>query len=288
MLDNKNSFSETFGDNHSLKAILTEAIHALATLVSITMFTMFISMGSLVFASEYGYDDPMPEKSYDDDEYDSYYDDEYDQYDYWEDDFAYALNPERDYLILVNDENEYAFDGDYDQALQQDLVMLPDYNGEDTPIEKGAAEAFRELREYLINEEDIDIQLYSAYRTYEDQEWVYDYYSDLDGWSDTNYVAEPGFSEHHTGLLLNIVVWWPEIATWATETPERTAEDPEFFGTIHDTLADFGFIDRYPEGKEDITGYPAEPYEIRFVGSSETAHGIMDYDLCLEEYLDHG
>ena len=52
-----------------------------------------------------------------------------------------------------------------------------------------------------------------------------------------------------------------------------------------ESLADFGFIDRYPGGKEQITGFPSEPYEIRFVGSAEVAHAIMDNGLCLEEYI---
>lgn len=199
--------------------------------------------------------------------------------------FAIALNPTRDYLILVNDDHEYEFGSMFDLALQEDIVYTSDCYEELTPIEKGASAAFSLLKQHLAYE-GINIQLYSAYRTKDDQQWVYDYYSNLEGWSETNKVAEPGFSEHHTGLLLNIVVWWPEVDTWATETPERTAEDPELFNKIHTSLADYGFIDRYPDGKEDITGYPAEPYEIRFVGSSKIAHEIMDNNLCLEEYLE--
>lgn len=201
-----------------------------------------------------------------------------------EDKFAIALNPERDYLILVNDQNEYIFGGDYDQALQQDIIYIADCYGDLTPIERGACTAFTLLRQCLFDQ-GIYIEVYSAYRTKEDQEWVYDYYGNLEGWAETNKVSLPGFSEHHTGILLNIMAWWPEVATWATETPERSAEDPDFFGKIHASLADFGFIDRYPAGKEEITGSPCEPYEIRFVGSSKIAHEIMDNNLCLEEYL---
>ena len=71
---------------------------------------------------------------------------------------------------------------------------------------------------------------------------------------------------------------------WYTETAERQKTIP-FFKLLHETLADFGFIDRYPAGKEDITGMPCLPYLIRFVGSSEVAHAIMDNGLCLEEYV---
>ncbi len=200
--------------------------------------------------------------------------------------FANWLNPNRDYLTIVNEQHEYIFGGEYDKALQSDLVNLKiDSDGNTALIEKATCQAFKSLKQYLYGKDGIAIRVYSAYRTKEDQQWVYNYYGNLEGWADTNRVAEPGFSEHHTGLLVNIIVWWPKIQQWATETPVRTAEDPEFFGKIHARLADYGFIDRYPAGKEEITGYPAEPYEIRFVGSSEVAHEIMDNGLCLEEYL---
>ena len=117
-----------------------------------------------------------------------------------EDTFAVALNPERDYLTVVNDQNEYIFSSDYDIALKQDIIYLSDCYEELTPVEKAAGAAFTQLKQHL-DDEGIDIQLFSAYRTREDQQWVYDYYSGLEGWGDTNKVAKPGFSEHHTGLL---------------------------------------------------------------------------------------
>ena len=206
-----------------------------------------------------------------------------------EDVFAIGLNPDRDYLIVVNDDNEYKFGGEYDKALQPDLIYVSDSDGVPTPIEKGTNTAFTLLKQRLRTQ-GVDIELYSGYRTKEDQEWVYDYYSNLEGWGDTNKVAKAGFSEHHTGLLLNIVAWMPDEENpdeyvWTTETAKRQEENPSF-KVIHENLADFGFIDRYPAGKEDITGYPSEPYEIRFVGSSKVAHEIMDNNLCLEEYLE--
>lgn len=200
--------------------------------------------------------------------------------------FSIGMNPNRDYLIVVNDQNEYNFDGPYNKALQDDLVYISDVYGEPTPAEKGTILAFTMLQQSL-RDQGIEIGLYSGYRTKEDQQAVYDYYGNLEGWAETNKVSEPGFSEHHTGLLLNILIWGKDEEgnmTWMTETPERQAAHPEF-AKVHEALADFGFIDRYPSGKEDITGAPCEPYEIRFVGSSEIAHGISDNDLCLEEYI---
>lgn len=204
-----------------------------------------------------------------------------------DDEFFIGMNPERDYLIVVNDQNEYNFDGSYNKALQDDLIYISDVYGEPTPAERGAVLAFTMLQQSL-RDQGIEIGFYSGYRTKEDQQTVYDYYGNLEGWAETNKVSKPGFSEHHTGLLLNIVIWGEDEEgnmTWITETAERQKTHPEF-KVVHDSLADYGFIDRYPAGKEKITGVPCEPYEIRFVGSSTIAHKIMDNRLCLEEYLD--
>ena len=59
----------------------------------------------------------------------------------------------------------------------------------------------------------------------------------------------------------------------------------EIFAKIHQRLADFGFILRYPEGKEDVTGYKYEPWHIRFVGK-EVAKEIDHQGITLEEYLE--
>ncbi|MBR3135033.1 D-alanyl-D-alanine carboxypeptidase family protein [Candidatus Saccharibacteria bacterium] len=204
-----------------------------------------------------------------------------------EDEFSCAMNPERDYLIVVNDDNPYDFEGEYNHLLQDDLVYVADVlTGDRTPVEKAAYYAFTELQ-YALDQKGMRIGLYSAYRTEEDQQAVCDYYGSLEDWADKNKIAKPGYSEHHTGLLLNILIYWPDEngeMVWHTETAERQVSISEF-KVVHETLADYGFIDRYPEGKEPETGYPCEPYEIRFVGSSKVAHEIMDNGLCLEEYL---
>ncbi len=200
--------------------------------------------------------------------------------------FSVALNPYLDYLTIVNDDNEYDFGGMYDLELMDSLIYVSDVYGEPTPVEKGAYLAFNMLQQKL-RDEGTEIGLFSGYRTMEDQQSVYDYYGNLEGWADTNKVMKPGFSEHHTGLVFNIFIWGKDEEgnmTWITETAERQKNYPEF-KIVHDTLADYGFIDRYPAGKEDITGVPCEPYEIRFVGSSTVAHAIMDNGLCLEEYV---
>ena len=202
------------------------------------------------------------------------------------DGFAVALNPERNYLILVNNENPYEFGGEYDESLREDLVFLADAYGEATPLEKATALAFSQLQ-IALKVQGMEIVLYSAYRTEADQAWVYENFGELEGWSETNLVAKPGFSEHHTGLVVEVMVFFPDEngdIVPQTVTAERHDAVP-FFALLDRNLANFGFILRYPEGKEEWTGAPSMPYEIRLVGSSKIAHEIMDNGLCLEEYL---
>lgn len=207
----------------------------------------------------------------------------------FEDTFKVGLNPDRDYLILVNTEHKYEFDGAYDEALQKDLVYVSSVHGEPQLVEKGTNLAFSLLKQHLRDEHGIDIELFDAYRTEEDQEWVCDQHSDFEGQPTTGTIDAPGYSERHTGLIIHIKVRRPVGKKgqyiWLTE-PSNAGVEGQDFKTIHEHLADYGFIIRYPAGKEAITNSDYRPHEIRFVGSSEVAHAIADNNLCLEEYLE--
>ncbi|MBR3204256.1 D-alanyl-D-alanine carboxypeptidase family protein [Candidatus Saccharibacteria bacterium] len=227
----------------------------------------------------------------------------------------------RDYLIVVNRDNEYDFNGTYEWQLQGDLTGFYDVvDGDWIYAEKATLAAFSGLQAEL-SKEGVIIGIFDAYHSRDSWNAVYTYYSQdnvnkmwqksqeattadeknyweqqarsLQSWIDRNPASDVGFTEHHTGLLLNIVLWYPDgwdysqsggRGPWYTETPERSQSMP-IFGEIHEKLADFGFIDRYPAGKESYTGVMNRPNEIRFVGSPEIAHAIMDNGLCLEEYL---
>jgi D-alanyl-D-alanine carboxypeptidase len=60
--------------------------------------------------------------------------------------------------------------------------------------------------------------------------------------------------------------------------------EKEIFAKIHEKLADYGFILRYLEWKEDITWYRYEPRHLRYIGDAKIAKEIMDNWLTLEEY----
>ena len=183
-------------------------------------------------------------------------------------------NTKRDYLIRVNKDNVYDFEGAYAKLLEKDMVTFTQaLYGDVNQLEKAAYQAFCQLQ-IALAEKDIAIGILSGYRSYEDQEYLYNL--------DTSTQTAPGYSEHHTGLNISMVVWsdlGEEGWAWASEGG-RIPENE----TISSLLPEFGFIRRYPEGKEEVTGVSAKPYEIRYVGR-EAAKKIAKQGLALEEYL---
>lgn len=203
------------------------------------------------------------------------------------------MNPHRDYLIIVNDKTRYEFNVGYDRMIYDDLVYIADYRtGEFISVEKGTYAAFSQLQREL-KLYGIEISLYDAFRTKESQEIIYrDYLAHKDGGIPNYFTLAParpaGFSEHHTGLLITIQVLYDYDGNGTPELKQELVDDSdmEVFKTIHKVAPKYGFIDRYPEGKEDKTGYPALPCELRFVGSSKIAKEIIEEGLCLEEYVE--
>jgi D-alanyl-D-alanine carboxypeptidase len=133
--------------------------------------------------------------------------------------------------------------------------------------------------------------LYSAYRSYSSQHSKY--YNKIDYWKNegyseeeairlTNeYYAPPGASEHHTGLAADVCI--PEIVNKYAclhENYDQTEEFKWFSTHAHE----YGFILRYPNGDDAITGYSYEPWHYRYVGV-EIATEIYKRDITLEEYV---
>lgn len=96
------------------------------------------------------------------------------------------------------------------------------------------------------------------------------------------YLTEPGHSEHHTGLALDIV---DEDWIVSGQALEQEYENEESQQWLVSSMSDYGFILRYPKGKEEITGINYEPWHFRYVGV-ENAKFIEENDLTLEEYIE--
>ena len=116
----------------------------------------------------------------------------------------------------------------------------------------------------------------SSYRPYKDQERVYNNYKDSRGESGADKIAaRPGYSEHQTGLALDIFC--------TTNSSTKTFAESEAYRWLLDNSYKYGFILRYPEGKENITGYAFESWHYRYVGK-DLATKIYNEGITFDEY----
>lgn len=161
------------------------------------------------------------------------------------------------------------------------LINTKDINNKDVLIEKETYENYLKLKDFL-KEKNIEIGISSAYRSIEDQEKIYNEFLKKYGEEYTKtHVAVPYTSEHHTGLCLDINV---KVNGCFPKDNYELEEQKEYYESIYKYLKDFGFILRYPKGKENITGVLYEPWHIRYVGVVP-ATIIMNNNWTLEEYL---
>jgi len=196
--------------------------------------------------------------------------------------------PEMDYLILVNRENK--LDKSYAPT---DLVNIADvipssvlkvkYKG--TKANRTAAEALGRMLEDAIEDGVTNWQVSSAYRGYRDQQALVDqsvnkYQKNNPSWSkdrclSATYqtVAPAGTSEHMTGLAFDITV--PGVSFSGTEQQKW----------LHKHCYEYGFVVRFTEEKQAITGFLAESWHFRYVGT-EAAQVMTFNNWCLEEYVE--
>ena len=192
-----------------------------------------------------------------------------------------------DYLALVNKLN--ALPDGWEDALKTEFIT--NSVGDIVEVEKSAYAAYTRLKADLAWSDNIYLELDSARRTVEEQQDIMDRFIEKYG---ADYaaktVAQPGYSEHHTGLALDLYfIIQQKNGEFAEVYYNEDMEKEEYksvWDTIHSKLAEYGFILRYLEGEEHITGYRYEPWHIRYVGSPDIAKEIMSKPgTTLEEYL---
>jgi zinc D-Ala-D-Ala carboxypeptidase len=182
-------------------------------------------------------------------------------------------------LALVN--KQYALPDNY---APEDL-MRPDvpFSFGDLDIEKSylrkEASMHLELLFEAAERDGIEIFAVSGYRSYERQTNVFDRKANQVGQAAAAaVVAVPGYSEHQTGLAMDISSRGVRL-----ELVEQFGETDEGVWLVENAHK-FGYILRYPEGKESITGYQYEPWHFRYVGVS-AATVIYEKQITLEEYF---
>lgn len=181
--------------------------------------------------------------------------------------------------VLIN--KQFALPDDYEP---KDLVY-PDVRFtfkeqiEKRMMRKEAAKALEEL--FAGAEKDgIYLAGVSAYRSHSTQTSLFNRYVAKDGKEVAKtYSAVPGHSEHETGLAIDVSGSDGKCAA------ESCFGDTKEAAWLADHATEYGFIIRYPEGKEDITGYKYEPWHLRYVGK-EISTDIGERNITLEEYYD--
>ena len=124
----------------------------------------------------------------------------------------------------------------------------------------------------------INLPVSSGYRSYSSQKSIFENYAKEEGGGSSGYEkaeaysARPGHSEHSTGLAFDLV------------KASRAINGSKEMKWIIENCWKYGFINRYPAGKQDITGYDREDWHVRYVGK-EWSQKIYDSGLCLEEYF---
>ena len=158
--------------------------------------------------------------------------------------------------------------------VNKEIPLPEDYNPEMQPE---VIEAYTQMFEDGAAE-GLNFVLVSGFRSYDYQAELYNNYVSRDGKEAADrYSAEPGHSEHQTGLAIDVGSY--DSAVLLQTSFEYTPE----FQWMKDVAHEYGFIIRYMKGKEDITGYMYEPWHLRYVGDKATE--IYESGLTLEEYF---
>ena len=170
--------------------------------------------------------------------------------------------------MLVNKYNK--LDKDF---VPDDLVLIDsNYSDEEIYLNKQAADAFLEMC-VAAEKEGLHMKANSGYRDYATQEKLYNYYLKLYGKSyNDKFVTLPGFSEHQTGLGVDI-----------KSTSSKIFKNSKEYKWVLKNSYKYGFIHRFPESKVNITGIHSESWHFRYVGV-ETATKVYQQGLSYEEY----
>lgn len=180
-----------------------------------------------------------------------------------------------DYTILVNKTNVLRSNYTPKNLVKLNIEFLSDTSNESRCMEKKAADSLEDLVA-TAKKENIILIGSSAYRSYKSQLRILKEETDKKGvdYAD-KYVAKPGQSEHQSGLAVDV--------TNRVRCFDKTSKEAQW---LANNAYKFGFILRYPDGKEDITGYNYEPWHIRYVGK-DIAKEIYMKNITLEEYLSY-
>lgn len=177
-------------------------------------------------------------------------------------------------LVLVNHSHPVKWD-----TPERQLAPLPS-NAPQIFLEQGAAKMLVKAITFISGE--CEIIPVSGYRTMQEQQELYTTSLYENGVEFTRkYVAAPGCSEHQTGLAIDLSARDAHIDLIRPNFPYDG-----ICGQFREHSIQYGFIERYPAGREQITQISHEPWHFRYVGYPHS-QAMAEYALTLEEYIDY-
>ena len=181
-----------------------------------------------------------------------------------------------DYLMLVNKENGLTKD-----YIPDNLVLVNTKTGGNKTIylEKTT---YKQIKKFLKDMNKLfktQIVIDSGYRPFFYQEALMKDLLQEKGTLAYKSLALPGYSDHQTGLAVDVGFYRNGVYDANFNIDDYLEE----FAWIRENAHKYGFIVRYPEDKEEITGYIYEPWHLRYVGN--IAPFLVKHNLTLEEYF---
>jgi D-alanyl-D-alanine carboxypeptidase len=162
-------------------------------------------------------------------------------------------------LFLINNERPVS---------EERVFLIENYKDTDVLMNRAMHEDYARLSAAVTEETGDKLYVMSSYRSFDAQRVLFE--------EDPTIAAEAGRSEHHSGLALDVYVF------------EHAGEgfiDSKAGKFVNEHCTEYGFIIRYPEGKEDVTGFSYEPWHIRYVGQPHARYIALN-QLTLEEYIE--
>lgn len=187
------------------------------------------------------------------------------------------INDDASLAVLVNKERSLSENYKPEDLVPVEVPTVLE-NPEVNQLRKEAADALKNMFEHAA-EEGIYLNARSGYRSYQTQVSLFDSYVSQHGEEAANlFSAKPGHSEHQTGLAMDVTS--ESVDYQLTEKFGETKEGKWLYDHAHQ----FGFIIRYPENMEHITGYTYEPWHLRYLGV-DLATKVKESGLTYEEFL---
>lgn len=177
-------------------------------------------------------------------------------------------------LVMVNANHIYQFPADDTELVTLYDHISTEYYGVSDLVISLDAEVVEHLnrlmQDFAETQYNTDIFIIGGYRSAEEQNQKYDY--------GTSYTVG-GFSDYHTGRSFDMGVFPQDGSSSGYYSPTGV------YSWIDEHASDYGFVLRYPEGKENITGEKARTQTYRYVGVPHSTY-MKQNNLCLEEYIE--